>query len=188
MTTLIVERAMLRSLSAAVLALAICACEPSLPQVTPTPTVTAVFDPTASKIPLPNDLVFAVPINTACPAPANGFTALSDPPMCAQAELLATFKGRFPSDQEVPLTIDFTENTYENGRLKQIAPNLDLSTITPATLFVVGAIGGTVGPVALDPITKDDYVIPTDAMGQPLDHGTLTVHHAGRTPWPTGGY
>jgi hypothetical protein len=178
---------MLRSLSAAVLALAICACEPSLPQVTPTPTVTAVFDPSASKIPLPNDLVFAVPINTVCPAPANGATALTDPPMCAQAELLATFKGRFPSDQEVPLTIDFTENTYENGRLKQVAPDLDLSTITPATLFVVGSIGGTVGRVPLDPITPDDYVKPTDATGV-SDHGTLTLHHAGRTPWPTGGY
>ena len=72
---------MLRSLSAAVLALAICACEPSLPQVAPTPTVTAVFDPSASKIPLPNDLVFLAPINTVCPAPANGAKAPTDPPM-----------------------------------------------------------------------------------------------------------
>jgi hypothetical protein len=173
---------MLRSLSAAVLALAICACEPSLPQVTPTPTVTAVFDPTASKIPLPNDLVFAVPINAVCPAPANGDTTMT--PMCAQAELIATLKGRFPSDQEVPLTIDFTENSYENGRLKQSAPNLDLSTIIPGvTLLVVGASG----PMPLDPITPADYVIPTDASGV-SDHGTLSLHHAGRTPWPTGGY
>jgi len=90
---------MLRSLSAAVLALAICACEPNLPQVTPAPTVTAVFDPAAAKIPLPNDLVFIAPINTVCPAPSNGFIAPADPPKCAQAELIASFKGRFPSDQ-----------------------------------------------------------------------------------------
>jgi hypothetical protein len=173
---------MLRSLSAAVLALAICACEPSLPQVTPTPTVTAVFDPTASKIPLPNDLVFLAPVTSVCPASANG--------VCAQAELLAAFKGRFPSDQEVAITIDFTENTYENGRLKQVAPDLDVSTITPATLFVVGSIGGTVGPVPLDPITPADYVIPPDPMDptQPSDHGTLTLHHLARTPWSTGSY
>ena len=63
------ERAMLRT-STAALALAFCACEPDLPQVQPTPTVTAVFDPTASKIPLPNDLVFLNPVNSVCPASA----------------------------------------------------------------------------------------------------------------------
>jgi hypothetical protein len=186
---------MLRSLSAAVLALAICACEPNLPQVTPSPTVTAVFDPTAAKIPLPNDLVFAAPINTVCPAPSNGFIAPTDPPKCAQAELIRTFNptgqlgaGKFPSDQEVPLTIDFTENTYENGRLKLIAPALDLATITPATLFVVGAVGGTVGPVALETSTADDYFVGTNADGTPADHGTLTVHRKDHLPWASGGY
>lgn len=183
---------MLRSLSAAVLALAICACEPSLPQVTPTPTVTAIFDPTAGKIPLPNDLIFAQAINAVCPAPANGDT--SQTPMCAQAELIKAFNpsgqllaGKFPSDQEVALTIDFTKNTYVNGRLTPAAPDLDLSTITPATLFVIGAIGDTVGPIPLDPITPDDYVKPMDASGV-IDHGTLTLHHAGRTPWLPGRY
>ncbi|HEX3476022.1 MAG TPA: hypothetical protein VHT91_13445 [Kofleriaceae bacterium] len=172
---------MLRSLSAAVLALAIGACEPDLPQVTPPPTVTAVFDPTAAKIPLPNDLVFIAPLNSVCPAPANGDA--SKTPMCAQAELLASFNGKFPSDQEVPLTIDFTENTYDNGRLKPMAPALDLSTVTPATLFVIGPTG----PVALETPTADDYVIPTDASGV-SDHGTLSIHHKDHLPWPTGGY
>jgi hypothetical protein len=175
---------MLRSLSAAVLALAFCACEPNLPQVTPAPTVTAVFDPAAAKIPLPNDLVFIAPINTVCPAPSNGFIAPTDPPKCAQAELIATFRGKFPSDQELPLTIDFTENTYENGRLKLIAPALDLSTITPATLLVVGATG----PVPLETPTAADYVVGTNADGTPADHGTLTVHHKDHLPWATGGY
>ena len=177
---------MLRSLSAAVLALAICACEPNLTQVAPTPTVTAVFDPTTAKIPLPNDLAFFQPINTVCPAPGNGFVDPMDPPKCAQAELLRAFdptpliplSGKFPSDQEVPLTIDFTENTYdENGQLKPIAPDLDLSTITPATLFVAGAAG----PEPLAAPTADDYV-------KAADHGTLTVHHKDHLPWPTGRY
>lgn len=178
---------MLRSLSAAVLALAICACEPDLPQVTPTPTVTAVFDPAAAKIPLPNDLVFAAHPNAVCPPPANTKVAPTDPPMCAQAELLKLFNptpdvalsGKFPSDQEVALTIEFTENTYENGRLKQIAPDLDFSTVTATNLFVVGATG----VMPLDPITADDYVM---AMG--AESGTLSVHHKDRAPWPPGRY
>jgi hypothetical protein len=177
---------MLRSLSAAVLALAICACEPKLPQVPPTPTVTAVFDPTAAQIPLPNDLVFIPPVNSVCPPPGN---AMVGAPACAQAELLASFAGAFPSDQELALTIDFTENTYDvNGRVKLVAPDLDLTTITPATLFVIGTVGSTTGPMPLDPITDDDYVVAMNADGTPADHGTLSLHHQGRAPWPTGAY
>ncbi len=190
MTNLIVESPMLRSLSAAALALAICACEPNLPQVPPTPTVTAIFDPTAAQIPLPNDLAFAAPINSVCPAPANAATAPTDPPMCAQAELLKALNpsgillaGAFPSDQEVPLTIDFTENTYVNDRVKQVGPDLDLSTITPTTLFVIGPDG----PIALDPPQPGDYVVP-QVNGVPIDRGTLTVHRQGHQPWPTGAY
>jgi hypothetical protein len=173
-----------------VLALAICACEPSLPQVAPTPTVTAVFDPAAARIPLPNDLVFIPPINSVCPAPANAKIAPTDPPMCAQAELLKIFNptqgklsGKFPSDQEVALTIEFTENTYENGRLKPIAPDLDFSTITATNLFVAGPTGvaGATGVIPLDPITADDYV-----MG--VESGTLTLHNKNRAPWPPGRY
>lgn len=179
---------MLRSLSAAALVLTFCACEPDLPQVAPTPTVTAVFDPTVARIPLPNDLAFAVPINSVCPPPANAATASTDPPMCAQAELLKTLGGAFPSDQEVALTIDFTENTYVNSRVKQIAPDLDLSTITPSTLFVVGTVGGTTTVMPLElPPAPDDYVVAM-VGGVADDHGTLTLHHKDHTPWPTGSY
>ncbi|HEX8106781.1 MAG TPA: hypothetical protein VF516_03590 [Kofleriaceae bacterium] len=185
------ESPMLRYLSAAALALAICACEPSLPQTTPTPTVTAIFDPTAAQIPLPNDLAFAAPINSVCPPPANALTAPTDPPQCAQAELLKALNpsgvplaGAFPSDQEVPLTIDFTESTYVNSRVKQVAPDLDLSTITPATLFVIGPAG----PIALEPPTPDDYVVPPPVNMVPADHGTLSVHRQGHQPWPPGAY
>jgi hypothetical protein len=175
---------MLRSLSAAVLALAICACEPSLPQVTPTPTVTAVFDPSAAKIPLPNDLVFAAPINTVCPAPGNAALAATDPPKCAQAELLATLAGKFPSDQEVPLTIAFTKNTYVDGRLLPVAPDLDLATITPATLAVVDSSGH---PVELETPVAGDYVV-LKIDDKPDDHGTLSVHRKGHVPWATDHY
>lgn len=178
---------MLRTLSAVALALAICACEPSLPYVAPTPTVTAVFDPTTAQIPLPNDLVFFNPVNSVCPVPANAATAPTDPPMCAQAELLAAFARAFPSDQELAITIDFTESTYVNGRVKQVAPKLDLATITPVTLFVVGGVGGATGPMQLDPVMPDDYVY-LDDHGMPLDHGTLTLHYQGRQPWPAGQY
>jgi len=183
---------MLRSLFTGVLVLAICACEPNLPQVAPSPTVTARFNPTAAQIPLPNDLVFIPPINSVCPAPANAAIDPTAAPMCAQAELLRMFNptpaiqlsASFPSDQEVPLTVDFTENTYENGRLKQIAPDLDLSTIVPGvTLLVVGSGG----PVPLDPITPDDYFKGTDPT-MPPDHGTLTLHNKGRAPWSPGRY
>ncbi|HEX3759222.1 MAG TPA: hypothetical protein VHW23_10965 [Kofleriaceae bacterium] len=167
-------------LSAAALVLAVCACEPDLPQVQPTPTVTAMFDPTKAQIPLPNDLVFFNPINSVCPAPANGLTAPSDPPACAQAELLAAFNHAFPSDQEVAITIDFTETTYVNGRPKQSAPDLDLTTITPATLVVVGPSG----PMQLQPITSADY----NKGAADADHGTLTLHNLNHQPWPTGQY
>jgi hypothetical protein len=184
---------MLRSLSFAVPALAICACEPDLPQVEPTPTVTAMFDPTTGRIPLPNDLVFAQHPNTVCPSPSNTLTAPTDAPACAQAELLKTFNplgqlltGKFPSDQELPLTIQFTKNTYVNGRLKLVAPDLDLSTITSATLAVVDVVAQK--PVELAPPVASDYVIVRIDENTLEDHGTLSVHRKDHLPWDTGRY
>src|SRR5882757_2425303 len=101
MKTSSMEISMRNSSFAIGLVLAMSACEPDLPRTTATPVVSAVFDPTTSQVPLPNDLVFLNPPNSACPPPNNtgGITA---PPACAQAELLASFAGSFPSDQEVP--------------------------------------------------------------------------------------
>lgn len=180
MTQLNVERAMLRSLSAAALALGALSCDaPSVEHTEPTPVVTAVFDPTTSKVPLPNDLVFFNPVNSVCPPPAN---ESSGPPACAQAELLASFAGAFPSDQELAVTIDFTETTFVNGKATQSAPDLDLTTFVTPNVFVFGSIaGGPPGPIPLDPPSDADYV-------KADDHGTLTLHHQGRTPWPTGSY
>src|SRR6202022_1092099 len=78
-----------------VLALA-AACEPSIPQTaSPAAVTTAVFDPIAGNIPLPNDLALQ-------PRPAG-----SPPFPAAQQELINLFntQGGFPSDQEVPVTI-----------------------------------------------------------------------------------
>lgn len=172
---------MLRNLSAvapALAALAMSACEPDQPQVPPTSFVIAVFDPTMSQIPLPNDLVFFNPVNSVCPPPANEATGA---PACAQAELLASFAGQFPSDQEVPITIDFAQTNFTNGQPTQVAPDLDLASFTPSTFFVSGTTADGQGEIPLDPITDADYV-------KAADHGTLTIHHQGRAPWPQGSF
>src|ERR1044071_9958270 len=152
-------------------------CKPDLPQTEPTSVVTAVFDPTTGKIPLPNDLALTSP-NAAC-SPA----ASAGPPACAQAELLASFNGAFPSDQELAITIDFTQTNFNaDGTTTNVAPDLDLATFTPSTFFVFANSGGTQGEVPIEPLTAASY--STKAS----DHGTLTIHHQGRTPWPAGAY
>ncbi len=165
---------MLRSLFTAALMVAMAACRADLPHTEPTPVVRAVFDPTASKIPLPNDLVFLNPVNTVCPPPIPSGTA----PGCAQAELLATFAGQFPSDQEVAVTIEFVQTNFNaDGTTTEVAPELDLTTFTSSTVFVIGTSGGVTSEVPLAPVTAADY-----------RNGTLSLHHLGRTPWPEGSY
>ena len=170
------------SLPAAALVLVVSACQPSLP-FTPPPTsvVTAVFDPLTAKIPLPNDL--ALPpfnsVNTVCPPPGNTATG---GPACAQAELLASFNGGFPSDQEVAITIDFTQTNLDaNGVATQVAPDLDLASFTPKTFFVYDTSPPYQGEALIDPIKPGDYV-------KAADHGTLTLHHQGHAPWTEGSY
>ncbi|HSN26484.1 MAG TPA: hypothetical protein VLT45_09365 [Kofleriaceae bacterium] len=157
--------------------LLIAACSPDIPYTQPTGFVTAVFDPVNSRVPLPNDLVFMADVNSTCP---RGNIPAGEAPSCAQAELLASFAGYFPSDQEVPITIDFTETTFgAKGATTQSAPDLDLSTFTPSTFFVYGWTANDQGEIPLEPITAADYVINGD-------HGTLTLHHKGLEPWPEG--
>jgi hypothetical protein len=172
---------MLRIQTTAALLLVMGACQPDLPFTKPTPVVNAVFDPTTAKIPLPNDL--AVPPfndpNSVCPpdavAPAGTIRK------CAQAELLSSFTQGFPSDQEVAITIDFVQTNFDKGMATQVAPELDTSSFTPSTFFVIGAGPSGSGEVPIDPIMPADYA-------KFADHGTLTVHHAQRTPWPPGSY
>jgi len=153
------------------LVLAALACEPSVPQQSPPASVvTALFDPVKSELPLPSDLLLQDP----------GSLAVSD----AQKELLTAFKaqGGFPNDQEVAVTIDFTRNQINaDGSVTRVAPTLDLTSFKPTTFFVYGTTASGAGEVPTDPIQASDY----STAG---DHGELTVHHLGRTPWPPGQY
>ncbi|MGE5187099.1 MAG: hypothetical protein ACM31C_33850, partial [Acidobacteriota bacterium] len=171
---------MRRILIASSIVVAAGGCKTDLPYTAPTSTVAAVFDPLANKVPLPNDLVFLGDANALCPDYGNVELA-PGAPACAQAELLQMFAGKFPSDQEVAVTIDFTQTNFVGHGTEQVAPDLDLSTLTPATLFVYGITDADQGDVALEPITAADYV-------KYDDHGTLTLHHAGHEPWAPGRY
>lgn len=154
------------------------ACEPDIAKTAPTGFVTAVFDPTTASIPLPNDLAFSNPLNEVCPTPS----ATSNPPACAQAELLASFAGKFPSDQEVAITIDFTQTAFDTDNVAtQTAPDLDLTTFTPDKFFMVGTSNGASGEVAFEPLTAASYV-------KGMTKGTLTLHHKDFAPWSNGQY
>jgi hypothetical protein len=169
----------LRSLFLAALVVVMAACRPDLPQSPPTSSVTAVFDPTTARVPLPNDLAlapFSAP-NSACPGQVTG-PALA----CAQAELLASFNGGFPSDQTLGITIEFTQTNFDaDGNEVHVAPDLDLATFTPETFFIFGSNGAVQGEVPTEPLTAASYV-------KSADHGTLTIHHQGRAPWQPGAY
>ena len=162
------------SISVRILAAAalLAACTPSVGhQAPPASVVTAVFDPLHGQIPLPNDLALQ-------PSPP-GVTLAP-----AQQELLAAFaaQGGFPNDQEVPVTVSFTRsNLNADGTATNVAPSLDTTSLTPATLAVFLQTATGIGTVALDPIAATDYV----AAG---DHGVLTLHNKGRKPWTPGHY
>jgi hypothetical protein len=162
------------------LLLTVGACRADLPQDPPESFVTAIFDPQTSQIPLPNDLVFLSDnLNGVCPP---GKQAPSATPACAQAELLAAFNGFFPNDQEVPITIEFTQTNFDAaGATTLTAPDLDLASFTPSTYFVVsfGQSGAT--EVAMEPIQASDYV-------KSAEHGTLTLHRKDNLPWAPGNY
>jgi hypothetical protein len=158
-------------------ALATSACRPDLPSTPPQTFVIAQFDPTTGAIPLPSDLAFLQAPNSLCTPPQP-----DGAPACAQAELIQSFKDAkgFPSDQEVPVTIDFIETSFNaDGTTKNSAPDLDLATFTPDTFFVVGQTAAGTGAIPTEPIQPGDYV-------KAADHGTLTIHHQGHQPWPSG--
>jgi hypothetical protein len=172
---------MLRSLSTAALVAAIAACRADLPHTPASTVVTAVFDPTAGKVPLPNDLALPpfTAANTVCPPPGNMSTG---GPACAQAELLTSFAGRFPSDQELAITIEFAQTNFnDDGTTTQVAPDLDLASFTPSTFFIAATSGSVQGEVAIEPFTEKSYV-------KFADHGTLSIHRLGRVPWAGGTY
>ena len=157
---------------------AIAACAPDVDHSEPQTFVTAVFDPTTAQIPLPNDLAFLNPLNTNCPTPSN----TSTPPACAQAELLASFNGKFPSDQAVGITVSFAQTAFDgSGGTANTAPELDFTTFTSDKVYVIGTINGVSGEIPIEMPTTADYVKRTTS-------GTLTIHHEGNEPWAGGSY
>ena len=180
MTSTFLESTMLRhTLLASALVFA-AACEPSLPQTTTSSFVTAVFDPTTASIPLPNDLAFINDVNTNCPG--FGSADLGKPPICAQAELLASFNRKFPSDQSLAFTVSFQQTNFnEDGTTTNVAPAIDVTSFKPTTFFIYGQTTTDAGEVELAPITAADYVKGTD-------RGTLTIHNKGNQPWAPGSY
>jgi hypothetical protein len=131
----------------------------------------AVFDPTTGNIPLPNDLGLAASAQAGLPA--------------AQQQLDAIFvsKGGFPSDQELPVTIQFQTQANTNGTVTSTAPDIDTTTFVVGKTIVVFQQTGptTIVPAPIDPIQPTDYVKgPTS--------GTLSIHNAGRKPWAQGEY
>jgi hypothetical protein len=154
-----------------VLALAAACGEPgNIPQTaSPSSVVSAVFDPVAGNIPLPNDLVLN-PVPTTVPP--------------AQQDLLNVFAAQhgFPNDQEVPVTISFQRTSIAaDGSTTNSAPTLDTATLNAGTLAVFLQTPQGQGTVALDPVTDADYV-------NAGDHGVLTLHNKGRQPWTPGIY
>jgi hypothetical protein len=113
-------------------------------------------------------------------------------PACAQAELLATFShgapanaqalaGEFPSDQEVAITIDFTQTNFSGGTTSQVAPDLDLKTITSSSLVLFS--------VAPDNTKREIPLTMVDiSYAKGTTRGTLTIRNPNHQPWPSGAY
>ncbi len=176
------------STTALALACSALACTPSVPN-TPAPTsvTTALFNPTAGQLPLPNDLLLA---QTPAALAASGLPA-------AEVELIGVFQSAhgFPNDQEVAVTVDFAQNNIDpnTGAVTSVAPDLDLTTFTPSTYFMVAQTGSTVGAgtIQLAPIAAGDYVkYPDCAVGSTTQcgYGELTLHNQGHQPWVPGEY
>ncbi|HEY6908537.1 MAG TPA: hypothetical protein VI356_04150 [Myxococcales bacterium] len=168
---------LLRRATPLALAMLALACEPSVPfdaRNNPAAVDYAAFDPTGSppSLPLPNDLALS-----------ESSVSTQNP---AQAALLTQWQVEgFPNDQEVPITIDFVRETVDpaTGKATRRAPQLDTSTVTPATLLLLAVGSSGSGPVAYDAPAPSDYA----ANG---DHGTLTLHKSkdstGSRRWPPG--
>jgi hypothetical protein len=157
-----------RTAPAALAALALAACEPSLPTASKQNPSTAdfvVFDPANSQIPLPNDLATA-PQSVAA---ATG----------AEKAILQQIQtaGGFPNDQEVPVTIDLQRLDTATGKSTP-PPAVDVSTINLGPggnlLFLKRAAGTTTPVPVTDPKQlRFNYV----AGGYAPDRGTLEIHN-----------
>ncbi|HYG67761.1 MAG TPA: hypothetical protein VD838_08885, partial [Anaeromyxobacteraceae bacterium] len=146
------------------LVLALLACQADLDR-RPLSTIDyAVFDPSSSRIPLPNDLA----LQSAATMPAG-----------AQKELLGQFiaAGGFPNDQEMPITIQLTRATVDagaGGAIVYEAPELDLETVTAETvaLLEVSATGAVPVPFEASYAKNADGQRGTLTLRRPVTNGT----------------
>lgn len=148
-----------RALPAAVAALALSGCEPSMAKGSSSATLDyVVFDPSTSRIPLPNDLALQ---QAAATAPKN-----------PQQALLQQFaaQGGFPADQDLPITIDLEHTVIAADGTSKTAPQaVDASTLGPATLLVLETDLAT-GASAPGPALEPGYQAGSD-------RGTLVLHN-----------
>lgn len=155
------------------LLLALLACQEELDRRPLRAVDYAVFDPSNSLIPLPNDLALA---------------SAQTMPDGAQKEFLLAFAaaGGFPNDQEVAITVDFTRALVDEaagGEIVYEAPDLDLASLTADTVQVVKLVGTTPTPVPVD------FAAATYVKG--ATRGTLTLRRAvnpatGKRNWDGG--
>ncbi len=148
---------------------ALAACRPSVGErSSPSHVDYAVFDPSTSRIPLPNDLA----LQTAASLPAG-----------AQKEFLAQLvaAGGFPNDQEVPITIQFVRQPV-GGAAEPLA-------LDPASIKLVGASASpTVGVMDITTPTSPQPVAVDSAYDATT--GTLTLRNragaGGSRAWAPG--
>jgi hypothetical protein len=136
----------LRSLVGPSLVLALCcSCAPDVTRNTPTPGARAMFDPTASIVPLPNDLLLN---------PTNGHLALPIDPAVDS-----------PLTQEIKANLDQLDGwlTAQTVTLPFDA-ELDPATITPDSVILVDAGPAHVAP-AVSRMAADSY-FPMFNVGQ----------------------
>ncbi len=143
-----------------VVAATLVGCEPSIPPPTRATVNYVVFDPSASQIPMPNDLAW--------------MQAPTGAPQSANDELLQLFAAQrgFPSDMEVPVTFDVQAWTVGTANPVKSAPaaGLDPTTLTASTFLFLEK---PAGQSTYQPVAPDTYHVD---YAQGADRGTVTLH------------
>jgi hypothetical protein len=127
----------------------------------------AVFDPSKSLIPLPNDLALAqVPaaaVGAGCPG-----AVLPD----AKSQFLCALKasGGFPNDQEVPVTFGFQRQSVDSAGALLADPAL----LDTTTVKALGAVLAASATVAVFDVTNAPAVVPV-VVEASYDNATGTL-------------
>ncbi|HEU4382154.1 MAG TPA: hypothetical protein VFR85_01525, partial [Anaeromyxobacteraceae bacterium] len=168
---------MLRRSAPLLVALALAACQPSVPK-NPSTVDYAAFDPLNAVFPVPNELV----LQFAATVPG------------AQGELLREFaaQGGFPYDQVLSVAIDLVrEDLSDPTAPARSAPPLDLTSIVPCTAQTAP---GSCNLMVLDALAvppADPYAAVAASYAAGTSSGTLSLTRidAGGhpIPWRAGG-